>query len=98
MRTYGIKECAEFLKVSTSTAAELAVTGELPGARVGHAWVFLEEDLVCYLQRIVREQQTERQAIYQSQNSPLSAEIDVKRRRKLHGRKSEVPLLPAVEE
>ncbi|MGP1666151.1 MAG: helix-turn-helix domain-containing protein [Rhodanobacter sp.] len=49
MKTYDINETAEFLKVDRATALGLAGSGELPGAKVGRAWVFLESDLVDYL-------------------------------------------------
>ncbi len=62
MRTLDISECAEFLKINQTTAAELASAGELPGAKIGRAWVFLLDDLVEYLRAKVRQQQRERQA------------------------------------
>lgn len=61
MRTLDIDECAEFLKINRTTASEMAATGELPGAKIGRAWVFLEDDLVEYLRNKVRQQQRERQ-------------------------------------
>lgn len=61
MRTLDIDECAEFLKIDRSTALELAGKGELPGAKIGRPWVFLEEDLVEYLRAQVRAQQRKRQ-------------------------------------
>lgn len=62
MKTLDIDECAEFLKVNSATAFEMAGTGELPGARIGAAWVFLEDDLVEYLRALVRSQRRQRQA------------------------------------
>lgn len=62
MRTLDIDECAEFLKINASTASEMAAAGELPGAKIGRAWVFLLDDLVEYLRAKVRQQQRERQA------------------------------------
>lgn len=63
MRTLDIEECAEFLKISKTTAIELAGDGVLPGAKVGRAWVFLECDLIDHLKEVVRQQQRERQEI-----------------------------------
>jgi excisionase family DNA binding protein len=60
MKTYDIHEVAEFLKIDRSTALDLAAIGELPGAKVGRAWVFLESDLVAYLEDKVRYQTMER--------------------------------------
>jgi excisionase family DNA binding protein len=60
MKTFDIHEVAEFLKIDRSTALDLAASGELPGAKVGRAWVFLETDLVAYLEDKVRYQTMER--------------------------------------
>lgn len=62
MKTLDIDECADFLKINRTAASEMAVAGDLPGARVGSAWVFLEEDLVDYLRTLIRVQRRDRQA------------------------------------
>ncbi len=62
MRTLDIDECAEFLKINSDIASEMAVSGELAGARIGRACVFLEEDLVEYVRIQVRSQRRQRQA------------------------------------
>lgn len=62
MKTLDIDECAEFLKVNNTTVFEMAGTGELPGARIGRGWVFLEDDLVEYVRTLVRYQRRERQS------------------------------------
>ncbi|MFM0660107.1 helix-turn-helix domain-containing protein [Paraburkholderia sediminicola] len=56
MRTFDLIECAEFLKVDRNTAMKLAGTGELPGAKIGRAWVFLEDDVVAFLRKRTQEQ------------------------------------------
>jgi excisionase family DNA binding protein len=61
MKTLDIDECAEFLKVNSTDVSEMVGTGELPGARIGRAWVFLEEDLVDYVRTQIRNQRRERQ-------------------------------------
>lgn len=61
-RTLDLNECAEFLNVHETTAQELASAGILPGAKIGRAWVFLEEDLVEYVRSEVRRQRAARQA------------------------------------
>ena len=60
VKTYDINEAADFLKVDRSTALDLAGAGELPGAKIGRAWVFLESDLIDYLRDKVRRQTDER--------------------------------------
>lgn len=62
MKTFDIDECAEFLKVDSTTVSDMAGMGELPGARIGRGWVFLEEDLVEYVRTQVRYQRRERQS------------------------------------
>ena len=39
-RTLDLHEAADFLKISESTAQEMAANGEIPGAKIGRAWVF----------------------------------------------------------
>lgn len=104
MRTLNIKECAEFFKINLITAYEMAARGELPGAKIGRAWVFLEDDLVEYLRREVRRQQQERQSRSGREDSspqprPDPARVDVisafpaiQRRRR--GRRTPLPILP----
>ena len=58
MKTYDINEAADFLKVDRTTALERAASGELPGAKIGRAWVFLESDSVKYRRDKVRRQST----------------------------------------
>ena len=60
MKTLNLEETARFLKVHTETVSRLAKTGHLPGAKIGRAWVFLEEDLIEYLREQVKAQQTMR--------------------------------------
>lgn len=60
MKTFDIHEAADFLKIDRKTAMDLAASGDLPGAKVGRAWVFLEADLVDYLRDKVRKQTNER--------------------------------------
>ena len=97
MRTLDLEECAEFLKVNRATALELAGKGELPGAKIGRAWVFLEDDLVEYLRVKVKQQQRERQGnqdptdTVETSLPPLLA-----RRQILSGRKKSPELLSQV--
>jgi excisionase family DNA binding protein len=62
MKTLDIDECAEFLKVKSTVVSEMVGTGELPGARIGRAWVFLEDDLIDYVRTQIRNQRRERQS------------------------------------
>lgn len=95
MKTYDINETAEFLKVDRATALGLAGSGELPGAKVGRAWVFLESDLVDYLRDRVRRETTERKeetALRQRK----SKEPLIYAAKPFNRRKRELPKLPEL--
>jgi len=62
MKTYDSNEAADFLKIDRSTALDLANLGTLPGAKVGRAWVFMEDELVAYLRDVTRKQTQARRA------------------------------------
>lgn len=58
--SYDIKQAAAFLKICEQTMQELAASGEVPGAKVGKAWVFLQDDLVDWLRGTIKTQQAQR--------------------------------------
>ena len=60
MRTFDLQECADFLKVDRTTAMKLAQQGDIIGARIGRAWVFLEDDVVAFLREQAQKQTLER--------------------------------------
>lgn len=60
MKTYDLIECADLLKVDRNTVMKIAGTGELPGAKIGRAWVFLEDDVLSFLRKKVQEQSNAR--------------------------------------
>ena len=47
MKTLSLQEAAAFLHVHPETLREAARAGRIPGAKVGRAWVFLENDLAA---------------------------------------------------
>lgn len=60
MRTLDLLECADFLKVDRNKILTLAGRGELRGAKIGRAWVFLEDDVVAFLRKQIHDQSTAR--------------------------------------
>jgi hypothetical protein len=52
MRTLDLKEAATFLRMNPATLRHKAKTGVIPGAKPGKCWVFIEADLVSYLQNL----------------------------------------------
>ena len=49
MNTLDLEEAAAFLKCSDDTIRELVASGQLPGAKVGRKWVFIDVDLLEWL-------------------------------------------------
>ncbi|MEH6625425.1 MAG: helix-turn-helix domain-containing protein [Motiliproteus sp.] len=49
MITYGLEDAAQFLHMSTAALGSLARSAKIKAAKPGKRWVFLEEDLVAYL-------------------------------------------------
>lgn len=97
MNTLDINECAEFLKINKNTASELAAKGMLPGAKIGRAWVFLEDELVEYLRSETRNQQRRRQSDFEDTRKYLSPElkdIEFINLPKSSSRRKVLPLLP----
>jgi len=54
--TLDLNEAAALMKVDPETLRQLASNGDVFGAKIGRAWVFLKADLVDYLYRMAREQ------------------------------------------
>lgn len=49
MKTLTIKEAADFLQIHPQTLRNRAACGDIPGAKIGRAWVFIEIDIADYL-------------------------------------------------
>jgi hypothetical protein len=52
MMTFTLMQAAAFLKVHPEELRQRAKAGLIPGAKVGRAWVFLEDDLAAYLRSL----------------------------------------------
>jgi excisionase family DNA binding protein len=74
METLTIEQAADKLNIERTYALKLAGLGILPGAKIGKAWVFLEDDLTEYLRNEVRRQQLLRQ----SQSSAELPEVEAR--------------------
>lgn len=102
MRTFDLIECAEFLKVDRNTAMKLAGTGELPGAKIGRAWVFLEDDVVAFLRKETQEQSLARlQGAYEPETDArvaraIARQIETPDRRRPGRRARALPTLPEL--
>jgi len=49
METLNLKEAAGLLRIHPVTLQEKAKTGEIPGAKIGKRWVFIQIDLIDYI-------------------------------------------------
>src|SRR3989344_1987116 len=49
MKTLDLREASVFLKMHPQTVRRLALKGELPAAKPGKCWLFIEEDLASWL-------------------------------------------------
>jgi excisionase family DNA binding protein len=52
MNTFDLPEAAAFLRCHPEELRRRAKAGQIPGAKVGRAWVFLEDDLAAYLRSL----------------------------------------------
>jgi hypothetical protein len=49
MKTLNLKEAAELLHIHPITLQKRAAAGEIPGSKIGRAWVFVDVDLIDYI-------------------------------------------------
>src|SRR6266851_6834826 len=49
MSTLNLQQAAALLKIHPVTLQDKARAGEIPGAKIGRAWVFVEIDLLEYI-------------------------------------------------
>src|SRR4051794_28149876 len=52
MKSLGLQDAATFLRCHPEELRRRAKAGLIPGAKVGRAWVFLEDDLAAYLRSL----------------------------------------------
>ena len=52
MKTLNLQEAAAFLHVHPETLRASVCAGRIPGAKVGRAWVFIEDDLAVHLRSL----------------------------------------------
>jgi len=52
MQSLDLKQAAQFLQMSPATLRTKAKSGQIPAAKPGKSWVFLEDDLVTYIRSL----------------------------------------------
>jgi excisionase family DNA binding protein len=49
MKTLGIHDASQLLRVHPVTLSKMASSGEIPAAKIGKEWVFIEVDLIDHI-------------------------------------------------
>ena len=94
MKTLNLQQTADLLNVSYRTANELAMEGELPGCKVGTAWVFIESDVLDWLRDKINHDKAQRQTIALGDMTPAQFVPAIPPRRT---RRGAIPDLPSLE-
>ena len=71
-QTFGLGEAANFLRCGEDTLRQLAASGEVPGAKVGREWVFVDVDLVDWLRTQYGQRNEGRQPCQTSKSAETS--------------------------
>jgi excisionase family DNA binding protein len=106
VRTLDLIECAEFLKIDRTTLLDIVHRGDILGAKIGRAWVFLEDDVVAYLREQAQAQTQKRIEQIRCGSPATDARVDKAIRKQLSqtdprrpGRRARpLPVLPDVTE
>lgn len=79
-------QCAELLRCTAGQVEEMARAGDLPGLKIGRAWLFVRADLLAFLAERARDEAQARR----SKRSPSVQAQQVK------GRRRSAPVLPVL--
>lgn len=77
--TIGIEEAGRLLRCHPDTVRKMAKAGELPGTKVGRAWVFYTERLLEWLDARCKAEKTPRSHHNLSGGSVLAARLAAQR-------------------
>jgi len=72
MRTLDLNEAAQFLRMHPHTLEAKARAGEVPGAKPGKCWVFLDVDLAEWLRAQYRAPKQQAEEAWRSTNAGTS--------------------------
>ena len=90
--TLDVGEAAVLLRAEPATIMHLARRGQLPGTRIGKAWVFLREDVLNFLRlQIAADTEARR---HQAANAIVAIAVPVPR----DSRRRVAPVLPPLPE
>lgn len=60
MKTLNLTEAAELLKVHENRVMDWAAHGIIKGAKLGRAWVFIDDDLLEFVRKQIEDQHATR--------------------------------------
>ena len=84
--TIDASECAALLRCSPDQVEEMARAGDLPGLKIGRAWLFVRHDLLAFLAEKARDEAQARR----SKRAPTATQAPLKSRRRA------APVLPSL--
>lgn len=87
--TVDIDEAAALMNAQTDTVQQIARRGELPGAKIGKAWVFMRADVLAYVQKKIDGDTAERRRNVRSSITMCNVVVQPPR-----GRSKPRPVLP----
>ena len=73
MDTIDTTECAALLRCSPDQVEEMARAGDLPGLKIGRAWLFVRADLLAFLAERAREEAQARRSKRQPAVQPVKS-------------------------
>ena len=71
--TISADEACKLLNIHRATLYEKARAGEIPGAKIGRGWVFIEVDLIQYIREQYKVKDHEREKCPSISNQALRA-------------------------
>ena len=77
--TIDASECAELLRCSPDQIEEMARAGDLPGLKIGRAWLFVRHDLLAFLAERGRDEAQARRSKRQP-NATQAPQVSSRRR------------------
>jgi hypothetical protein len=68
IESYDLQQAAAFLNMHPDTLQRKAAAGEIPGAKIGKNWVFINIHLVQFVSEQYADRQTERKSADEKEN------------------------------
>lgn len=72
IRTLNIDEACQLLHTHKSTLYQKIASGEIPAARIGRSWIFVELDLVDYIRKQYKAESQEVRCHSTNRKAPIA--------------------------